>query len=368
MGGSSNLTRVILLPVLAAVVYNWLSISPKVDWTRTVYQDGMDHLKCPEHTTQTMVIFGGTSMLGKYIVDSFVRDKSLCLVNYGRSKCAQCSVNVKGDLRDTRHVERIVDHFKADTVLTSVKPPLLGIHYKVYIELNLLSMLELIKSAKKHGVRNFLYVSSIAASSHYINHTMSDESLEQPKFTDYEAPYDVSKRVAEDFLLAQHEPGIFNTIAIRTSGIIGGEGDPYFYFRLPFIVTFNLPAVVDSNYAANIGDALVVVFKTLQKNPQLGGQFYYYTGEHNPERMLAEYAAAGSGKPILELPIWLLYAVIEWWSWSRWEHNIYTTLDLLRMAVIPQNFDQSKFHGAFPDFKPKYTMKQAMVELYGTQN
>ena len=57
--------------------------------------------------------------------------------------------------------------------------------------------------------------------------------------------------------------------------------------------------------------------------------------------------------------------VIEWWSWLRWDHDIYTTMDLLRMAIVPQTFDQSKFHKTFPDFEPKYTMKQAMMDIYG---
>lgn len=353
-----------LLPAIAAVLYEWLHIEPRVNW-KPANLKTIAYEKCPTSTKETTIIFGGTSMLGRYIVDTYKKDKNICLINFGRSKCKKCDVNVKGDLRDTRHVYHLFENFKPTTVLASVKPPLLGIHYKVYIELNLMAMLELVKAAKVSGVKHFIYVSSIAAGSHYLPHHNSPESEEKPFYTDYEAPYDVSKRVAEDRILELHEEGKFNTIAIRTSGIIGGEGDPYDYFRLPFIISFNTPHIIDSNYAANIGDALYVVDRTLKKNPKLGGEMYYYTGEHNSENTVATYVSEAAKKPIVELPYELMQLAIEWWTWARWDPNVYNTLDLMRMAVVPQTFDQSKFHKSFPDFKPKYTMKQAMQNLYG---
>ena len=45
-------------------------------------------------------------MLGRYIIDTWREDESVCLINFGRSKCPRCHVNVKGDLRDADHVER----------------------------------------------------------------------------------------------------------------------------------------------------------------------------------------------------------------------------------------------------------------------
>jgi len=311
-------------------------------------------------------MFGATSMLGKYIVESYRADESICIVNFARSKCKDCHVNVKGDLRDTRHMHRVLDFYQPETVLTSVKPPLEGMHYKVYIELNLLSMLELIKAAKAKGVKQFIYVSSIAAASHYLPHLNTTEKDPQPFYTDYEAPYDVSKRVAEDALLAAHEAGVFSTISIRTSGIIGGPKDPYnfYYSSFPFVPSFNTPSIVDINYAGNIGDALYVVHQTLLKNPELGGQYYYYTGEHLSEQAQAEMTAAIRGVPVLTLPYWALEAFISVAQYLRFEHNIYNMVDMLRMATVPQVFDNSKFFQAFPDFKPKYTMEEAIYQVY----
>lgn len=163
-------------------------------------------------------------MLGKYIVESFQELDEVCIINYGRSECKLCDINIKGDLRDSRHVARMVLSYKPETILTAVKPPLLGIHYKTYLELNLFSMMELTRIAKSSGVQNFIYVSSIAAAGHYHWHHNSDGNEKQPLYTDYEAAYDVSKRVAEDYLLSMHEKDRFNTISIRIGGVLGGKG------------------------------------------------------------------------------------------------------------------------------------------------
>ena len=82
------------------------------------------------------MFFGGTSMLGRYIIDAWLEDDSVCLINFGRSKCPRCHVNVKGDLRDADHVVRTFEAYDIDTVVTAVKPPLLGIEYNAYLELN----------------------------------------------------------------------------------------------------------------------------------------------------------------------------------------------------------------------------------------
>ena len=126
-------------------------------------------------------------------------------------------------------------------------------------------------------------------------------------------------------------------MSIRTSGIIGGEGDPYDYQRtFPFIPTFDTPAVIDSNYAGNIADALKVVDATLKASPAVGGQFYYYTGEHLGESEQAQIISEVTGKPLLRIPYSLLEFAVDAWLWIRWDWSVYSTLDLLRMAVVEQ--------------------------------
>jgi len=335
------------------------------DWTPAAvdytFPDG-----CPADTTTQTAFFGATSMLGKFMIKSF-RDDSpgTCIINFGRSKCPQCHINVKGDMRDTAHIRRAFEYYDIETVVTAVKPPLLGIPYKMYIELNFFAMVELTKVAKASGTKNFIMVSSIAASSHYIHHQMATEEHPQPLLTEYEAPYDASKRLGEDFLLSQHSDE-FRTISIRTSGIIGGDGDPYDIYRVPFVVpSFGIPFTIDANFAGNIGDALVVVDNTLKKNGSLGGQFYYYTGEHNSEDVVGGIVAEATGKVIVGVPFAMLQQIIAVWEWARWDWTEYNTLDLVRMAVVEQTFDQTKFHTAFPDFKPKVTMREALMQLYG---
>ena len=70
-------------------------------------------------------------------------------------------------------------------------------------------MAELTRVAKEAGVKRFVHVSSIAASSHYVNHHMSDENTPQPLLPDYKAGYDVSKRLGEEVVLRSHDPDGF---------------------------------------------------------------------------------------------------------------------------------------------------------------
>lgn len=310
-------------------------------------------------------MFGATSMLGKYIMEEFRQDHSLCLICYGRSKCKHCDIIIKGDLRDTRLVDRVLAFYKPDTVMTSVKPPLENTHYRVYIELNMLSMMELIKLAKHYTAKNFIYVSSIAAANHYLEHKMGKESDTAPYYTDYEAPYDMSKRVAEDFLLQQHVPGVFNAISLRTSGIIGGDGDPYDYMRLPVLLGFSPPPPpIDTNFAGNIAISLYHVWQQLPKQPHLGGQYYYYTGEHTVENDKMHVLAKHTGKYVVLAPMWLVEFLRDWGYWAKWDPHSYTFIDLVRMGTIEQTFDQTKFHTAFPNFKPKYTVEEALLQIY----
>lgn len=363
----------VLLPiVLALFVREWLHVAPRVDWSPKTVDNVITRVpvrvedlpQCPKGKTP-LLIFGATSMLGRYIMDTFSEVEDLCIISYARSKCEKCDISVRGDLRDVRYVKRVIEHYRPETILTSVKPPLLGIHYKVYIELNLLSMVELVKLAKSSGVKYFIYVSSIAASGHYHPHHMATEDHDVPYYTDFEAPYDVSKRFAEDYLLGAHEEGKFNVVSIRTGGIIGGEGDPYEYLRFPILGGFEpSPPRVDSNYAANIADALAVVYQTLKRNSKVGGQFYYYTGEPISETEKARLAARAQGKLFITLPLWMLEPLADFLHWIRWDPLTYNFIDLIRMGIVEQTFNQTKFHNTFTSFKPKWKLKEAIKEIY----
>ena len=111
-------------------------------------------------------------------------------------------MNVAGDIRDYALIERVVAFYKPDSVLTSTKPPLLMMPYQEYVEVNFLAMVEIMQIAEKAGVPRFVYVSSIAASSHYLVHDNADEQLVQPRMMDYEAPYDLTKRLVSTFILS----------------------------------------------------------------------------------------------------------------------------------------------------------------------
>mmetsp|Transcript_15376 Transcript_15376/g.17956 ORF Transcript_15376/g.17956 Transcript_15376/m.17956 type:complete len:362 (+) Transcript_15376:182-1267(+) len=349
--------------VLSLIFLWWTQRAPRFDWEPKAPET---YPHCRKDATSQTLLFGGTSMLGGYIVDTWKKgEPKTCLVNYGRRPCPKCDISLIGDVRDSAHIARVFEHYKFDTVVTSIKPALEGTHWREFMEINAGAMIELTRLAKEAGVKNFIHVSSIAASSHYKISHMENEDHPQPLYTEYEAAYDLSKRLGEDYVLAQHEQGKFNTIALRVSGIIGGEGDPFFHHRMfPILFTFNNPVIVDYGFAGNIADALFEMTKVIREKPSVGGQFYYYTGEHIFENETAIALSEFTGKPLLTFPAWTLDPFLDLWQWIRTDHNTYTILDLMRCGNVEQTFDQTKFHNTFPNFKPKFTVIEALEYLY----
>ncbi len=129
-------------------------------------------------------------------------------------------------------------------------------------------------------------------------------------------------------------------------------------------------AVIDCNYAGNIADAVYHVHQRLHQQGSredlecVGGQMYYYTGEHHTNAAMNEYMRAATGKPTLALPLALVQQLVIWWSWARLDPNKYSFLDMLLMGRVEQTFDNSKFFRAFPGFQERVSMAQAVQLLF----
>lgn len=135
--------------------------------------------------------------------------------------------------------------------------------------------------------------------------------------------------------------------------------------RYPILFGFEPePPLIDSNYAGNIADALVVVYKTMKVNQSVTGRFYYYTGEPTSETEKIKVIAEKQNKLLVILPLWLLQTVKDVWHYVRWDPDVYTQVDLIRMALIEQTFDQTLFLETF-QFNPKYSMNSTLQLLYG---
>eukprot|EP00924_Labyrinthula_sp_SR-Ha-C_P004725 maker-scaffold_1-snap-gene-9.17-mRNA-1 protein AED:0.24 eAED:0.24 QI:0/0/0/0.5/1/1/2/0/351 len=321
---------------------------------------------CPENK-ETVLIFGATSMLGKYVVENFnSHTKDICLISYSRSVCKECTLTVRGDFRDARLIQKVLDFYKPKTLITSVKPPLLNTHYKIYIEVNLLSMIQLINAYKEFSIEQneavrFIYVSSIAAAGHYFEHSNAKESDPKPFYTDYEAPYDVSKRFAEDYLLNAATEN-FQVLSLRIGGVIGGKGDPYDYMRWPILFKIDpAPAPIDSNYAGNIAEALWVIYNSGTRG---FGRFYYYTGEPLTETEKINIVQEVTGKPIVSFGYDFVSMVVDLWFRFKWDPNSYTDVDLYRMGLVAQSFDQTLFFNTFPEFKPIMSLAKSVRLIY----
>ena len=135
----------LLTPVIVAIVaFLWVSRAPKFDWEPAPVLK--EYPKCPSGTSSKLLLFGGTSMLGRYIVDTWLENEpKVCIINYSRKTCPKCHVSIYGDMRDVNNMDRVLEHYKPETVLTSTKPPLEGAHYRDFIEINVAAIKELIK-------------------------------------------------------------------------------------------------------------------------------------------------------------------------------------------------------------------------------
>ena len=343
-------------------LYTLIDKEPRVNWTNHIMPYNALNNSCQEE--RSIVIFGATSMLGEYIIDTFKQhDLSGCYINIGRSKCSKCDMNISADIRDIKYIDFVLEQIRPSTIIASVKPPLTSIHYRRYIEINLLSLLEIAKTAKRIGVKQFIYVSSIAASNHYIEHHNTNEKEHQLAYTQYEAPYDISKRVFEDFILSANDEN-FNTISIRTSGIFGGDRDPFMFLRYPIIIK-SLTPVIDINYAGNIAEALYQVTEELKVNPSVGGQFYYYTGKAIPLSEIAEHVAKIRNLPLVVVTHQFIERVLNIWSYFIIDHHQYSEYDIYRMGTFEQTFDQTKFYTTFTKFTEPYEIFQSLNIIYG---
>eukprot|EP00924_Labyrinthula_sp_SR-Ha-C_P004431 snap_masked-scaffold_89-processed-gene-0.32-mRNA-1 protein AED:1.00 eAED:1.00 QI:0/-1/0/0/-1/1/1/0/390 len=319
---------------------------------------------CPSSSTSNKILlFGGTSMLGSYLVDEIQSEyPDHCLINYNRRPCEKCSVSIKGDIRDSTFIHQVFNSYKPKIVFVAIKPELEGSTYQEFIEVNFLALKEITDIAEASGVNKFIHVSSIAAASHYIPHHFADETFPTPNLTEYKAGYDISKRLIEDYILGKNS-NKFQTLALRVSGIIGGSGDPFLHHRLPgFLVTFNNPIILDYGFAGNIAQALVLASKKLDYSNS--GKFYYYTGDSFLENVTAKYLEEITGKYLLEIPVWALHTFLDIWDVIRPTYKVYSFVDLLNCAQVEQTFSSEKFIRTF-GFKPRYTLKEALQNLYG---
>mmetsp|Transcript_90119 Transcript_90119/g.291629 ORF Transcript_90119/g.291629 Transcript_90119/m.291629 type:complete len:512 (+) Transcript_90119:71-1606(+) len=241
---------------------------------------------------KAVVVAGGAGFLGKRVVRRWLEqlgkeagEDRPRVVSLDRRPNPEAEASVVADLSDPDSVERLLfREFAVQSIVAVATPPLVGPSYQDFIEVNVAALFDLARMAERHGVRRFVYTSSIAASDHWTAHTNASEADPSvtPHLSQLRSPYDLSKALAEDFVARQHSPGGMRTVSIRLAGLYGGAGDPYFHRRLPFGLSADLAwraphPQIDNNYVENAAAALLRAEAVLARDASVGGRFYFYT-------------------------------------------------------------------------------------------
>jgi len=348
-----------------------------------------------------VMVVGGAGCLGRVIVRRWMAqvaaskgtaDAHPRVVSVDRRPNSAADDNILVDLCNADEVERLVfGSYAVQTMLVAVKPPLVGPAYQEFIEVNLSAICELARLAEKHRVRHFVYVSSIAAANHWVHHVNAKESdaASNPRLTELRSPYDVSKQIAERFILMQHTDEGMRTVSIRLGGLYGEDDDPYWARRLPFGISFDLEwdpkiPVIDSNYVENVAEAMLRVVSCLSSNASVGGKFYFYThGDRRASQAeISLLLAQKAGKLHIALPFWAMKVVFQiihmvsvvplllpGWPFNQpagravMPKSYYSEGSMLTMACYNQTFDNSRFRSTF-GFSHVSTVEEAVEEIH----
>lgn len=348
-----------------------------------------------------VVVVGGAGCLGRAVVRRWIAQLAASkgtaeghprVVSVDRRPNDAANENILLELSNVDAVERLVfGSYSVQSMVVAVKPPLVGPAYQDFIEVNMSAVCELARLAEKYGVRQFVYTSSIACANHFAHHinTKESDAAANPRLTELRSPYDLSKQVAERFILMQHKAEGMRTVSIRLGGLYAAEGDPYFNRRLPFGFSFDftpgptLP-VIDSNYVENAAEAMLRAVNRLSSDDSVGGKFYFYT--HGDRRVtqqeISEKIAQKAGRVHLITPSCLLPLTVQVLQalssvslmLPSWPFNqpagravvpksYFSMGSESSMLLYNQAFDNSLFRSTF-GFSHVYTMEESVEDMH----
>jgi len=362
----------------------------------------------PDSLPLAVVVVGGAGCLGRSVVRRWIAKlRSACacdcecanmnerpkVVSVDKRPNPMAEVNILVDLMDTDAVEQqLFGRFTVQAMIVAVKPPLVGPAYQNFMELNVAAVCELMQLAERHKVGQFVYAGSIACANHWVPHINSKEndSEANPSLTELQSPYDLSKAVAERFILKHHSENGTRTVSLRLGGLYGIDDDEYWHRRLPLRlscdVTIDLAAPqIASNYVENAAEAMLRAVDGLASDASVGGRFYFYT--HGDcfvsQQEISKRIAQQSGRLHLILPWSLFWVVVNTWhklsvlpqvllpsnpfqqpaGRATTPKPYFTSGSCMSMGSINQTFDNALFQSTF-GYSHIHTLEEALEEIH----
>ncbi len=229
------------------------------------------------------LVTGGGGFLGRYIVEQLLTqgDEVRILARGRYAELEQLGVEcLRGDLRDAASVAAacqgcdVVYHVAA----------LAGIwgRWEDYYAINFQGTQHIIDGCQAAGVGRLVYCSSPSVTFRGTDQKGVDESAPYPQR--FLAHYPHSKALAEQAVLAAHQPGQLATVALRPH-LIWGPRDQHLIPRLiqraragQLRIVGDGKNLVDMVYVENAATAHLQAAAALEANPQdAGGKAYFIT-------------------------------------------------------------------------------------------
>jgi len=236
----------------------------------------------------------------------------------------------------------------------------------------------LIRMCRKHNVPRLVYLSSIAATNHFVESVEQTESHPLPALEHYSSPYDITKRMGEELVLSANNEQ-FRTCALRPASILLSPYDFTMANVLGGVAGFDvvpLPAglkSIDFIDGRDVCRALVMASQGLASNPQaVAGQAFFVTKACGSTANVADVAVMVQKQMgWMMLPVPLMLTRVAAFA-AFWQYHFKKLFGLripgipphrfIAMAFSQQTFDNSKIQKAL-GFHPKVSILEAVSRI-----
>ena len=274
---------------------------------------------------KTVLVTGASGFIGGHVAEALLESGYRVKAQYlreGKSDLPQHLVALRD--RFASGSERRLEFVKADlTDFKAVKRILKGVDYVVHVagiasdwgpfekfyRVNFLATWNLIREAYSSSVERFVLISSIAVHG-FGNHV---DTTEEGPYYRLINPYQITKKMAEDFATAYAKRRNFPLVVIRPGNVYGPRDTTTFY-RIFDAMEKGIMGYINGGKSLTcpvyVGDLVSAIMKALERADMAVGEVFDITdGDKVTWRELTEYSAQllGVRKPFLSAPAPLAY-------------------------------------------------------------
>jgi len=265
-----------------------------------------------------------------------------------------------------------------DCVFLMVTPHVQFAAEQDFYKTNIDGVRGLIKACKSKQVPRLVYLSSIAATNHFVPSVEQKEFEALPSMDTYLSPYDITKRKGEEMVLAANSPAL-RSCALRPASILLSPYDFTMANIFRGVLGFDIAPIpagmqtVDFIDGRDVCRALVLASQAFETKPEgVAGEAFFVTKAKGPGAGVADVAAIVQKKMgwlALPVPLMLTKCVAKA---AHVKHAVRKALGLpvpgipphrfIEMAFSQQTFDNSKVRSAL-GFAPKVTIPEAVERI-----